>query len=283
MNVGKFVELLDGRGVPVWLDMTNYAGNLLADGVIPWFNAADLLAWQCKAHKLLQPDVIVLPLGALAAAWIERDPKIIDTMRAKLRATWPLKVLLNQDALRSHLECVLQDLRASFRNSPLAISVPSPRRWLEDTMALSDISANVGEFEIDTASMYVADFLRLFGKAGLDAVLLEESSHSEPISSREVRWYQPVINVAGHFRWDLGLRLPTTAAYSGGESGFDFLIAPKPIPGPPCGLSLNDDFWLNGTLPRNSPFVFWNIPEHGRPEQVLDRLSLLRSNGLISK
>ena len=136
---------------------------------------------------------------------------------------------------------------------------------------------------IDTASMYVADFLRVFGKADLDAVLLEESGHSEPISSREVRWYQPVLNVAGHFRWDIGLRFPTAAAYSGGESGFDFFIAPRPIPGPPCGLSLNDDFWLNGELPRNSPFVFWNIPEDGHPEQVLDRLSLLRSNGLINE
>lgn len=274
--MGKFLAMLGGDKRPVWLEATDYAGRLLAGGAIPWFDVAEFLAWQRKTQGLLRADVVVLPLGALVAAWVNRDGDLVLQMRSKQRATWPLKVLLSHEPLRAHISQILNGLRASYRDAPLALAMPSPRLWVAETLEATGGTATIGEDEVDTASVYVADFLRTFGESGLDAVLLEESARSEPGSVAEVAWYQPVINVAGHFRWDLGLRLPVAAAYGGGEAGLGFLVAPRVLPGQPCGVAVGEAFWAEGSAPSDGAFHFADVARDHQPEQVLDRLALLR-------
>ena len=61
------------------------------------------------------------------------------------------------------------------------------------------------------------------------------STRAEPAASEEIAWYQPVLNLAAHYRWDLGLRLPSAAGFSGPAEGVQFVIAPTAIVGAAAG------------------------------------------------
>jgi hypothetical protein len=47
--------------------------------------------------------------------------------------------------------------------------------------------------------VFIADFLRAFGEAGVDALMLDEvDGHAADIAT-----YQSVLNLAAHYRWDI--------------------------------------------------------------------------------
>src|SRR5205823_2810152 len=75
-------------------------------------------------------------------------------------------------------------------------------------------------------------------------LLLEESEQSEPASSEELEWYRPVFNVAAHYRWTAGLRLPAAKHHVG---GVDFLIAPRAGNGARMLTALPPAFWSRKT------------------------------------
>jgi len=58
---------------------------------------------------------------------------------------------------------------------------------------------------VDTASIYVADFLRTFADSKLDAVAIQETPGLGPIDHREFMSYAPILNKAQHYRWEFGL------------------------------------------------------------------------------
>jgi len=208
--MSNFFDLDSGSGQRLlWLDSTGYTANLLEAGKPPWLDVANFLAWQRKAQGLVRSDVISLPAEPVVAALIAKHSQLSSAMAAKPRVLFPLKTLLADALVREHLTEMLTGLRACFLGMPLALIIPSPRRWI----ALSHVQAfgvgcEAGADEFDSASMYVADFLRVFSEAGLDALLLDEAGDTEPMSSNEIEWYRPVLNVAMHYRWTLGLRLP---------------------------------------------------------------------------
>lgn len=266
---------------PLWLDYTAYAGALLAGGKIPWLDVGACVAWQRKAQGLLKAEVVTLPLAPLINAWIAAHPQLVKAMGEKKRLLFPLKTLLADAALRAHLVELLAGLRSSFAKLPLALVLPSPRQWIALAYAQAHGSADgieVGADEIDSASVYVADFLRAFGDSGLDVLLLEETADA-PISAADLEWYQPVINIAAHYRWELGLHLPGAATDLGAGSGFHFVIASTPLTGFRSGLATNAEFWSGAAAPEcpADGFRFAEIPAHANPETVLDRLGVLRA------
>ena len=159
--------------------------------------------------------------------------------------------------------------------------MPSPRAWVGTAYRLAfgpDAEVEVGGDEADSCAVYVAEFLRSFGEAGVDAVLLEEDAGAEPASGEEVGWYQPVINLAEHYRWDLGLRMPSGADYSGEAQGLQFVVSPKAIPGAVEGVVVPAGFWSGeaaATVGAGS-FRYAAIPADAVPEKVLERLAELR-------
>jgi len=202
-------------------------------------------------------------------------------MLEKRRSTFPLKAMLADTGLKNYVVEFARALRASDSIHPLVLAIPSPRYWIGLAFSLvngANPAPEVGEDEIDTASVYVADFLRSFGEIGIDAVMLEESLGEEPKSSDELGWYQPVLNLAAHYRWDIGLRMPSTAFDLKIEEGVDFVIAPDGMSVHTKGVALADAF-LRGEAPPGIPagsFYYVRIPQDAKPEQVLERLALLR-------
>lgn len=270
------------QGKRLWLDYTEYAGALLSGGSVPWLDVSELVAWQRKAQGLLQSDVLELPIGSASAAWLQAHPQLLEAMRGKRRPTFPIKTLLADAGLRAHLLEIAQGLRASFARLPLALACPSPRRWAIEAhrAAFADDAAGVEDFgpdETEDAAAYLADFLRVFGDVGVDVLLLQESAESEPADASGLAAYQPVLNVASHYRWEIGLAAPG-GRYAGGDAGFGFVIAPRPIESRRGGRMVPPEFWTGSAAPEcaASGFRYASVPGDARPETVLQRLAALR-------
>lgn len=280
--MGALLERLQGAGPSgptLWLDADAYAARLLAGGHAPWLDAAEFAAWQRKAHGLLGSDVACVPVGSVIDAWLAAHPALAEAMRARTRAVFPLKTLLADEALRSHLVAIVRAMRGSVRAPVHALVCPSPRDWVRRAYeAAHGAGIEVGDDEADTATLYLADFLRAFGETALDALLLVESEASEPENAAATACYQSVLNVARNYRWDTGLALPGRR-WDGAGAEVDFVVAPEPaaIRGA-SGRVVSADFWSGASAPERvaGQFLFATVPEDCAPELVLERLALLR-------
>lgn len=264
----------------LWLDAVDYAGALLAGGSIPWLDTAGYLAWSRKTQSLLRADVLSLPLQRVCAAWLQAHPELREAMAAKMRAVFPLKQLLADEALRAHLVDLVRGLRAGSADSPLALECPSPRQWVTVAYAQAhgpQAEVEVGDDEADSAALLMADFLRVFADAGVDLLLLRESAQSEPDTADGLACYQSVLNVAAHYRWAAGLYAPA-GRYGGGDSAMSFVIAPRAQAGGVAARIVDAGFWdsgIAGDLPAQG-LIYASVPDGMQPEQVLERLGALR-------
>jgi len=266
----------------LWLDDASYSTHLFGYAQDVWLDAAALVAFRRKAAALLHPDVIVLPLCEVVSAWLQMHSELRQSMAARMRTVAPLRTMLADEGLRATLVGLVLALRSAFPASPLALALPSPRKWVGDAYRAAFVehaAVSVGAEESDAAAVYVAEFMRSFGETGIDSVLLVESADAEPASAVEIGWYRPVINLAGHYRWDLGVHLPVAGGFEGDMSGVDYIIAPRVLAGVPTGIVTQPGFWLGADAPAAAKggFRFACIPARSNPERVLERLAVLRS------
>jgi hypothetical protein len=264
----------------LWLDYTAYAGRLLAGGSVPWLDVDGANGWMRKAQSLLKSDVAVLPAAAVVAAWLDAHGELVTTMGAKRRSVYPLKTLLADEPLRAHLAELARVLRAGLAKVPLLLSIPSPKLWVAQAyLQANGDSAEVDADAVDSAAAYIADFLRLFADSGIDGVVLEETAASEPATAEDLALYQPLFNVAAHYRWDVGLHLPGDGRYTCAPGGgLTFALAPRPQPGIATGMMVPAGFWNGDAAPVSAGggFRYAEIPADANPESVLERLALLR-------
>lgn len=270
------LERLTG-GKLLWLDDYAYSQALLAGGKTPLLASGEYVAYRRKASGLLKAEVAVVPLGTAAALWADGHPELKEAMAAKKRAVVPLRTLLADEDLRANLVETVRALRGAFPALPLVLSIPSPRAWVDEAYRLAFGSGTeVGGDEADSAAVYVAEFLRSFGEAGVDGVLMIEGEGADPANADEIGWYQPVTNLAQHYRWALGLQFADGSAFTGNVAGVDFTIASKALPGAVAGVVVE---FAGADVPAAPAggFRFARIPADAVPEKVLERLAALRS------
>jgi len=264
----------------LWLNHDNYSAPLLVGGPAPWLDSAACVAWARQAHGLLGSDVLTLPLADVAAAWLTRDPGLRAAMAGKMtRAHLPLKVCLADESLRGHVAALATALCAALPDALIALVLPSPRDWAAQALAAAGGApdAAIDEDAVDAAASAIAEFLRLFATVGVDAVLLREAgAWGAGDAAQWLELYQPVANVARHYGWDWGIRLPAPAGFDD-AAGPDFVIAPSPCGQGPTGLVAAETFWQGGDLPAPIPDTFdvADISAAAHPETVLARLALL--------
>lgn len=270
--MGKLTDKLDSRSTTVWLDSLEYCAALLSKGVVPWLNVAELISLLGRAQGLLKSDVIALPLAPVCEAWLAQHSALREAMNAKSRALYPLKTLLADTELREHLVEVADGLRTSVPNAVFVLTLPSPHAWVgvAYAQARAGESVEVGANEIDGAALYMADFLREFGKSGIDSLLMLESA-----GTQDVALYQAVNNVARHYRWDAGLKAdiavdPAAAAL------LDFAIDPVDGGGMRHGVAVPAGYWNGDGEAPTAKFRYACIPAQAKPEIVLDKLAALR-------
>lgn len=262
---------------PLWVEYTQYAGGLLANGAVPWMDTAAYVAWRRKAQGLLKSDIVSLPLTPFVEAWLKSHPALRAAMAAKIRATFPLKTLLADERLRAHLVELLQGLRAGLPGAPLVLALPSPRAWVGSSFEQAHAAAmSASEDEADSASVYIADFLRSFSEVGIDALLLQENPEFTPQTGHDFDCYQSVLNVAEFFRWDVGLQFSNADSYTGDlPKGCSFAIAPKLSTERPADFLPVVAVWPETANP-GLALQFVEIPAGAKPEAVLERLAALR-------
>lgn len=274
--MGALTDRLDAGAATVWLDSTDYAAALLNKGVVPWLDVGEFVSLQRRALGLLKSDVVGLPLAPACAAWLDAHADLRTAMRAKSRTVFALKTLLADDALRAHLLELANGLRASTTGAIFALVLPSPRAWVATAYAQAHGDAvEPGDEEADSAAVYLADFLRGFAAAGIDALLLEEAPGHVPPSAESVALYQAVLNVADNYRWDAGLKVDGSIGEATARAA-DYAIAAHPPASPRCGVALHAGFWNADASAPATKFRYATIPAAAKPETVLARLAMLR-------
>lgn len=260
---------------PVWVDGTAYTAKLLAGGAPPWLDADTCAQWLNKGQGLLKSAARVVPVEQIIRAWLEANAGLAADMDAKSRSIYPLKVLLGDAGLRGHVQNILRALGSG--NVPMTLSVPSPRAWLGLAQQLAGRDINTDADSVDSAAMYVADWLREVADGGtdIDVILLVEAANDLPHSDDDLGLYGSVYNVAKHRQWQVGLQWPGNT--QGRHDALAFTISDDATPG--GGLRLNGGQWANGDKPDLSAAAFYavQIPAEDDPETVLQRLDALRA------
>jgi hypothetical protein len=270
-------------GVPgLWIDCLDYGRRLFLGGDEPWADPARFVSDFTQAQQLLKSDLIDVRAEDYAASWLKRDGAGLEPAR---RPTSDLKQILGDDGLRAGLLAVLATLGDLGRGcAGLALTLPSPRRWLRLCVerAGGDTGEPLDEDHVEMAAMYVADFLRAFAECGLSALLLEEDG--DP-GSNALSLYQPVLNVAAGYQWGAGLLIPgsfETGPDAGVEACF---VDPQAFSGlaeggPARGVSVPAEYWGGKgegfDFPPGCEAAYVRLPADANPEQVLERLKALR-------
>jgi hypothetical protein len=263
----------------LWLDDHSYASQLLANNAAPVLEVADYVAFRRQAAALLASDVVQFSLTTVCHAWLNEHPDLVATMAAKARAVAPLRAMLSDESLRAHLVATVTALRRAFVTRPLVILLPSPRAWVGITCAQAGLEEiAVGQAEADKAAVYVAEFLRAFAECELDGILLAEQENDQPATADEVTWYQPVFNVASHFRWKAGLLLPGEALPIDLPDDVDFVVARSAHGVAQTCLIQPASVWTDESVVASKvgELTYAEIPHDAPPERVLAVIDNLR-------
>lgn len=274
--------LSSGDSPRLWVNFNDYTKKLLlGEGENPWTTPASYMAFYGQAHGLVKADVVVLDVWDLFQHWMEEDEKALPAMAEKRRVPFALKTMLDAFAPRELLAEVITAVSNNYGGkTPIVLVVPSPRSLLVRAhKAATGNDAEPEEMTVDTAAMYLADFLRYFSETDLSGVLLVEDEDLMPAGTDELSWYQPVMNVAKHYRWSIGIQLPFA------DDGFDvpsdigFAITPaeSSASANSMGVDISQPLWSGGDVPgKSGGFYYFSIPEDAKPESVLETVSSLK-------
>ncbi len=264
----------------VWLDSLVYGRRVILGGAeIPWSRPAEFLNFHRQAHDLLRPSVATLQVGAFYEAWLVVRPEALQSMAGKKRLGFALKQLLADEEPRRLVCELLRVLRSAYSSTPMVVSIPSPRRWVASIHRRANRidAVAISEDDVESASMYVTDWVRSFAESSIDGLLLEEERGNDQTSAQALATYQPVINAAKYYRWALGVLSQGTHYAQGPLEGVDFLITDADCEADITGRVLPDSFWAGENPPMlRKGFYYLRVPEDALPERVLERLALLR-------
>lgn len=267
-----------GRGERLlWVDYVDYAGRLLAPQGVPWADATATVAWFRQAQGLLGSDVVAVPLWSLVERLAVTTPGLPERMLAKSRVTHALRVVLSDEHVREASTGLARALRAVFPQALLALNLPMPRKAIELARQVASgapEAPTIGEDEIDTAAPYLADFLRDFGDAGVELLLLEAFGAGD---ANDLPWCAPILNTARHYGWDLGLSTREPGA-AGASTGIDFVVE-RTVAGSPDDLEPRPVL-VPGISAAEGRFDYLSVPREAAPERVLGALRRCREGSV---
>jgi len=269
--------------VPCWLDAWPHGLRLLRKHrPPPWDKIGELVAFHRQLQALVKSDVVTIDVADFYHCWLQTHPALVGAMGEKRRLGYALRTLLADAAARAQLLDATSALRDSYPDQPLMLALPAPRRWagLAHCRASGAATVDVSWDDAESASMYVADFLRAFSEQGLSGLLLADEAGRGPASDADLARYQPVLNIAGHYRWRVAV-LGCGDGYLPGESQAAVEIIAPGCEGSGAGALLPDAFWSAGVAPDTPAPRFWytTIPADALPETVLERLAALTGRG----
>lgn len=268
-----------GRSRPAWFDSLAYCrAKLLGGAAVPWTAPGDLVAFTSKAQGMFRSDALLVDVADLCAERATADPELRAAMGSRSRAGYALRTLLADDTVRTAAVDAVGAVSGGGDGTPVVLSIPSPARWLTISAEQAGQPADPPDADrADTAAMYIADFLRVFGTAGVDGLLLDEGP-ADAVELVPADAYRPVLNVAENYGWPSLICTPAAAAWPNGVvagiAGWIGTASPQPE-GTTWGWYAGGDFWA-GAGPDGKPdLVFAVVPGHADPDSVMARVRAL--------
>ncbi|MCV7228274.1 hypothetical protein [Mycolicibacterium komossense] len=264
----KFDDVLtsppSGRSVPLILDHAAYGSTRILRGApVPWSEPVECQSYFGQAQGLLRPDTTLVDIGAAYDQQLSTRPGLIDAMGARSRTGYALKTLLADDDLTACATRLVEVLGKTSRQ-PVVLQIPAPLRWLALAQSrcgksdLTGIEPDHGE----SASMYLADWLRRFEALPITLLLLDGRRNDDPaltgLVPEDLVAYTPVVNAVEHYRWGLAMRTDDELTFHGGAPG---AVVPQ-------------SFWTDGIVPPGRA-LFAEVPADAEPETVLAQLARL--------
>jgi hypothetical protein len=199
-------------------------------------------------------------------------------MAARSRPGYALRTMLGDEQARGTAAEAVRVLAATSGSAPLVLTVPTPSRWLVAAARQAGADPSPPDAaQAETASIYAADFLRMFAGAGVDGLLLDE----DQVPVRELihpEAYRPVLNVADHYEWPVLMLARAAPAWPHGPvPGVTVWLgsAPPAEPSGRWGILAGTDFWDGADPPADAAPVLASVPEQADPEVVMKRVRAL--------
>ena len=282
IKLNKHSQDISTERTPLWIDAWEYGRELFLKGNSPpWEDIAAFVAYHKKLQGLIKSDFVVVELECFYDNWLQRHPALLDAMSAKKRVGYSMRTLLADDASRNQIREIVDALADCYGDLPLVLSVPSPKNWLEIShcQAHGVDAVNINWEQAESGSMYMADYLRNFATCNLSGLLLKDTENEGPASDDELAHYQPVLNVAQHYRWQVVSDGCEMNYMPSAESGLTYFTNTQPQAEACLKFSL--DSWPPTTPPPFNGLGFWylTVQKGMVPESTLDALAAISAHG----
>ncbi len=256
----------------VWLDAEAYGSEVVLNGKpFPWNNPTEFISSYGQLQSLLKAQVAPLHLGRFLRGWLQSNPAAVTEMSGKKRIRFAIKRLLGNDDQRQVIREIVSALCES-RTEPVVLVLPPNGELINwaNHAANGAAPVEIGEIDIDSVSVYLADFMRVFSGLNIAGVMVELPQGTR-INGDLLELYSPIVNVAKHYHWALGMVVSGGAVEDAGER-LQFVVSDQVATGI-TGIVQGAAFWEGGAVDWQPPhFVYATVPAEMTPELVLERL-----------
>jgi len=257
----------------IWLDAEEYGSRVvLNDKPFPWNNPTEFVSAYGQLQSLLKANVAPVHLGRFLHSWLAANTSALTEMSGKKRVRFSIKRLLGLDDQRQLIRDIVSALCDS-RSEPVVLVLPPNGELINwaNSKANGADPVDLTDIDIDSVSVYLADFMRAFSGLNVAGVLVELPQGTE-INPELLELYSPIINVARHYHWALGMAV-SGAEVDDPEEQLQFVISDRAA-STVTGVIQGEAFWQGEPCNVKSPnFVYAAVPEGIAPEAVLERLA----------
>ncbi|WP_104690607.1 hypothetical protein [Helicobacter heilmannii] len=247
-------EMLEQKKAVLLADARAYAHKVLMQyKPYPWHDPTLYSNYMKQVASLLRMDVLVLRFDKMLEEELKNNTELVAKMGEKKRQGYALKVFMQDEGIKEDTSSLINTATNTLHVHILT-QLPSPQQILQMSAEAVGAQADLSDEDIENASMYYADWLRSYKDSKVRGVLFDERNQAVKESL-----YQPILNTASNYDWQIGFRHTDALRFCGFET---------PIP------LLDTNFWLDKNAPSpqfNSPF-FTEIHEDAIPEVVLEKL-----------
>lgn len=259
----------------VWLDADEYGSRVINNGKpFPWTNPTEFVSKYTQLQSLLKPGVAPVNLGQFLKTWLDANSGVLSEMSGKNRIRYAIRKLLGMQPPRSVIREIVSALCQSV-SQPVVLVFPENGELINwaNQRANNAPAAEITDIDVDTVSVYLADFMRTF--SGLDvAGVLVRLPEGTALNPELLELYSPLVNVAKHYHWAFGVQVNNLTELNDSEEQVAFVIGNHADAN---GKVLGDIFWDTGDRESSGDgFYYSEVPAELEPELVLERLACLR-------
>lgn len=260
----------------IWLEAEAYGAEVVRNGKpFPWTNPTEFVSSYGQLQSLLKPGVAPINVGNFFKAWLDSNPAALSEMSGKKRVRFAIKRLLGLDGPRAVIREIVSALCESV-SQPVVLVLPTNGELINwaNGKANNAQPQDLTDIDIDSVSVYLADFLRTFSGLNVAGVVVQLPD-TTALNPELLDLYSPIINVSKHYHWAFGVQVRNPQEINDSDDVVDLIISNNTAVN---GRMLEEGFWKGGeaTKPENG-FYFGEVDASLKPELVLERLATLKA------